>query len=189
MSLDNNFCNIENCSKFSTFTTGVIKMSELSVFSVDNNNFLTHSGPTGPNGPTGFVGSIGYTGEGGLPGDASPGFVAVFGGKVDDFPSYLIYNGHKDSPTNKIISNKNIFFLPVDCLLTYITYNIKNPNSNATINIITNSNQIVKTISCLSNFGNVNVNSYFFAKGSRCQIVIEGKGHIIDYTNIILYFS
>jgi hypothetical protein len=184
MSSNNNFSNIEYCSTFSTYTVGLINTGKLNLFSVANNNF---SSSTGYNGTIGPKGSIGYTGPVGYTGESCQGFVAVFGAKVNDVSLNLIYNGNKDSPTNTIITNKNIFILPVDCLLTYVSYNIETPKSNAIIKIIKDGNQIIKTISSLSNSGFVNINPYIFEKGSTCHILVENE--IINDTKVILYFS
>jgi hypothetical protein len=188
MSSNNNFSNIEYCSLFSTYTAGVINTSKLNLFSVANNNFSSSTGSGGYTGPIGSIGSTGFTGPVGYTGESAQGFVAVFGGKVNDVSLNLIYNGNKDSPTNTGITNKNIFILPVDCLLTYISYNIETPKSNATIKIIKNVNQLIKTITISSfNSGSVDINPYIFEKGSTCHILVENQ--IINDTNVILYFS
>jgi hypothetical protein len=174
----NNFSGIQRIYNFSTYRASVVNANELNLGSSTNNNFSSSIGPTGSNGSRG---TVGYTGS------ASAGFVSIFGGKSSTLESYLIYNSHKDSPTDSISKNKNIFILPVDSLLTYITYTIQTPKPNALMHILTNNNLIVTTISGSNNSGNLNINPYFFAKGSECQILVSGA--IINDTNVTLYFS
>jgi hypothetical protein len=168
----------------SSFTVGNINASQSNLSSGITTNGIT--GPVGPTGPHG---------------NATLGFISVFGGNItisSSNISNLIYNGNKTSMISPDITEiKNIFYLPVKCSLSQIRYSIENvPTTETFLCIIEYSpNTLVLKRKIVNTSGTIDIDPqlllqgsvYDFEKGIDCLVGFTGDA--VGESIVTLYFT
>ena len=184
MPFANNFSVQNTTFSGSSFTVGNINAAE-------SNLGITTNGITGPVGQTGPHGN------------ATLGFVSVFGGNIQNTSSNissLIYNGDKSSIISSNITDyKNIFYLPVKCSLYQIRYSIENLPTNVTfLKIYKYGNQpgsLILERQIENKSGTIDINPqlflqgsvYDFEKGIGCLVGFAGDA--VGKSMVTLYFT
>jgi len=177
---------VQNCTfNGSSFTVGNINASQSNLSSGITTNGIT--GPVGPTGPHG---------------NATLGFIAVFGGNIQNTSqniSNLIYNGDKTSIISPDITEiKNIFYLPVKCSISQIRYSIEKLPTTETFLYIYGfpvQNSYILKRQIVNTSGTIDIDPQLFLEGSVYDFE-KGLGCIVGFTGdavgksmVTLYFS